>query len=293
MRRFTMKVLVLAVMATLIAVTFAQASDRGPVITAGSETVGEEELVNLIVEQSGANQMMRPFVLAQMSLEDRESFVQQVSVALLLSEAAKNRGLHLDPGVASQLRWNAVNVLAQAYVASVSSRWDLGRPALEKWFNDNQEYYMEPEAVHVRHILVETESEALDALVEVFARDGDFRSAAARRSIDTGSAQGGGDLGWVYRGQTVPEFDEMAFSLEPGKIGGPVQSRFGWHVIQVLDKKPARMPSFDEALRKVREDMQQHYLAVEIERLGESLGLELNHEIISTLGGFPAFRRNQ
>ncbi len=102
MRRFTMKVLVLAVMATLIAVTFAQASDRGPVITAGSEAVGEEELVNLIVEQSGANQMMRPFVLAQMSLEDRESFVQQVSVALLLSEAAKNRGLHLDPGVASQ-----------------------------------------------------------------------------------------------------------------------------------------------------------------------------------------------
>jgi hypothetical protein len=109
-----MKALVLAVFAILMAVTLAQAADRGPVIKAGSETVGEEELVNLIVEQSGANQMMKPFVLAQMSLEDRESFAQQVSVALLLSEAAKNRGLHLDPAVASQLRWNAVNVLAQA-----------------------------------------------------------------------------------------------------------------------------------------------------------------------------------
>jgi len=85
----------------------------------------------------------------------------------------------------------------------------------------------------------------------------------------------------------------MAFSLEPGKIGGPVQSRFGWHVIQALERKPSRMPSFDEALRKVREDIQQHYMALEIERLGESLGLDLDHEIISTLGGFPAFRRDQ
>ncbi|HPA58396.1 MAG TPA: peptidylprolyl isomerase [Synergistales bacterium] len=293
MKSLSRKILLLAVAVTFAIPALAGAADRGPVISAGGETVSEQEMIRLIMDQSGADSMMAPFVLAQLSLEDRETFARQVSMALLLSEAALRKGLQLDPSVSVQLRWNAVNILAQAYVASVSSKWDLGRPALEAWFSSHEEDYMEPESVRVRHILVASEKEAVDVLLKVYAKEADFGMVAAENSIDPGSARSGGDLGWVYRGQTVPEFDGLAFSLEPGRIGGPVETKFGWHVLQVLEKRPARSFTFDEVLPRVREDMQQHYFELEVQRLADSLGTEIDHEILSTLGGFPAYSKDQ
>ncbi len=289
MSRFSKRTILLGLVALLVFSSTGLAADRGPVVTVGSEKVAESEMIRLIVEQAGSNEMMAPFVLAQLSLEDRNSFADQMVMALLLSEAARTKGLHLDPSVASQLRWNAVNILAKSYVSNVSGKWDLGRPALEAWFAEHEKDYATPESAHVRHILVETEAEATNVLLEVYGRDSDFGAVAMKNSRDPGSAQKGGDLGWVFRGQTVGEFDEMAFSLEPGKIGGPVETKFGWHIIQVLDRAPARTPVFDEAINQVREDLQQHYLAKEVERLGSSLGVEVDRDILSTLGGFPAY----
>ncbi len=293
MRRFSVAVLSLTVVALLFSGALASAAGRGPVVTVGSENVEEIDLIRLIVEQAGAKEAMTPFVLAQLPMEDRETFAQQVVTALLLSEAAKTKGINLDPAVESQLRWNAVNILAQAYISTISAKWDLGRPVLEAWFASHKQDYAEPEAVYVRHILVPTEAEATSVLLEVYGKDSDFAAAAAKYSQDPGSAQKGGELGWVSRGMTVKEFDQMAFSLSPGRMGGPVETKFGWHIIQVMEKKAARMPSFDEVLPKVREDIQQNYLALEIERLGKSLGVQINQEILSTLGGFPAFSKTQ
>lgn len=138
MRRFSVAVLSLAVAALLVSATLVSAAGRGPVVTVGSEKVEEAELIRLIVDQTGADESMTPFVLAQLPLEDRETFAQQVVTALLLSEAARTKGIDLDPAVASQLRWNAVNILAQAYISSISAKWDLGRPVLEKWFASHQ-----------------------------------------------------------------------------------------------------------------------------------------------------------
>lgn len=293
MKRFSVAVLVLTVVSLLVSATLVSAAERGPVVTVGSEKVEEAELVRLIVDQAGVQESMTPFVLAQLSMEDRSTFAQQVVTALLLSEAAKTKGINLDPAVETQVRWNVVNILAKAYISSVSSKWDMGRPTLEAWFSEHQQQYAEPEAVYVRHILVPTEADATNVLLEVYGKDADFAAVAVKNSKDPGSAQKGGELGWISRGMTVEEFDNMAFSLSPGSIGGPVETRFGWHVIQVLEKRPARMPSFEEVLPKVREDIQQNYLALEIERLGKSMGVEIDQEILSTLGGFPAFSKTQ
>ncbi len=293
MKRFSKIALALAIFSILVSSALVSAAERGPVVTVGSEKVQEAELVRLIVDQAGADEKMTPFVLAQLPMEDRETFAEQVVMALLLSEAAKNKGFNLDPAVASKLRWSAVNILAQAYVASLPEKWDLDRPALEAWFAGHQQDYAEPEAVYVRHILVPTEDEAVNVLLQVYAKNADFATVARKYSQDPGSAQRGGDLGWVSRGQTVEEFDKMVFSLSPGSTGGPVETRFGWHIIQVMERRPARMPSFDEVLPRVREDIQKSYLALEVERLGRSLGVEVDQDILSTLGGFPAFSKTR
>jgi parvulin-like peptidyl-prolyl isomerase len=93
-----------------------------------------------------------------------------------------------------------------------------------------------------RHILVETEDEAQDILDEL--GDGaDFAELAQERSIDPGSGAQGGDLGEQPRGRFVPEFDDAVWGAEVGDVLGPIESNFGFHVIEVLDEGTIQQPA--------------------------------------------------
>ncbi len=102
------------------------------------------------------------------------------------------------------------------------------------------------EQVHIRHILVRTnelvsEDEAkrkLNQLRERIRNGVDF-AELARLHSDDASASRGGDLGWVYPGDTVPEFERAYMSLKDGEVSQPVKTPFGWHLIQVLERRKA------------------------------------------------------
>ncbi|HAV78894.1 MAG TPA: hypothetical protein DCX53_16200, partial [Anaerolineae bacterium] len=98
------------------------------------------------------------------------------------------------------------------------------------------------EQVWARHILVENPSLA-GTVSLILAQGGDFATAAKKYSIDTGSGAEGGDLGWFGPGAMVPEFETAAFNQPIGEIGKPVQSQFGYHIIQVLDRRELPLPA--------------------------------------------------
>lgn len=104
------------------------------------------------------------------------------------------------------------------------------------------------EQAHVRHILIRTnelvsEDEAKRKLLQLRERilNGASFAELARLNSDDSSASRGGDLGWVYPGDTVPEFERAFADLKPGEISQPVKTPFGWHLIQLLERRTADM----------------------------------------------------
>ena len=102
-------------------------------------------------------------------------------------------------------------------------------------YTDSQDVARQEEQVHARHILVATEEEG-QALLERLAAGEDWTALAAELSTDPGSKDSGGDLGWFGRGMMVEAFETAAFALEVGETSDLVQSDYGYHVIQVLEK---------------------------------------------------------
>jgi peptidyl-prolyl cis-trans isomerase SurA len=82
-----------------------------------------------------------------------------------------------------------------------------------------------------------------DSIVRELRKGADFATAAKRFSQDPGSRDQGGDLGWTRRGQFVPEFEKVAFNLKPGQISDPVESPFGFHIIQLQRAQPGEIQS--------------------------------------------------
>jgi len=134
---------------------------------------------------------------------------------------------------------------------------------------------MTGEQVHARHILLNTKAEADSVLAQLRA-GADFATLAQRYSKDTITSAGGGDLGWFPRGGLFDAaLEKAAFDLQPGQISGAVQSDLGgqivYHIVQVIERDPAR-PLSDDALLAARRTAFQHWLddlkaAAKIERL--------------------------
>jgi peptidyl-prolyl cis-trans isomerase D len=127
---------------------------------------------------------------------------------------------------------------------------------LHAYYNQHIGEYQVEDRVHVEHILLKTvgKTDAESAEIQQKAEDvlkqakkgGNFEDLAKKYSEDTGTKDKGGDLGWIVDKQTVPEFQQAAFSLPKGSISDLVKTNYGFHIIKVLDKESAHTKTFDE-----------------------------------------------
>ncbi|MDE0884241.1 MAG: peptidylprolyl isomerase [Myxococcota bacterium] len=154
-------------------------------------------------------------------------------------------------------------------------------------YQENIESFSETDRVHAAHILIQVGPEASeDETAETRGKaetarqrilDGeDFAAVAADVSDDPGSRDQGGDLGIFARGMNVAEIDNAAFSLEAGEISEIVQSAFGFHIVQVSEKLPARVVPFEEvATEMARSDATRRAASDRADRLGDAILAEI------------------
>ena len=138
---------------------------------------------------------------------------------------------------------------------------------LGSYYRDHRDAYRVPEQVKVSHILIKTPLPGPDGkvdekgvaeaqhraedLLKQLKGGAKFEDLAKKYSEDPGSAKEGGSLGWIGRGQTVPEFEKTAFSLPKGQTSDLVKSSYGFHIIRVDDKQDAHLKSLDEVKSEI------------------------------------------
>jgi len=113
----------------------------------------------------------------------------------------------------------------------------------KKVFEENISKVKPEQEISARHILVNTEDEAKEVKAQLEGGS-DFAKLAAEKSKDKNAE--GGSLGFFSRGQMLKPFEDAAFALDVGKLSEPVKTSFGWHIIEVQEKRNQKLPSFDD-----------------------------------------------
>jgi peptidyl-prolyl cis-trans isomerase D len=153
------------------------------------------------------------------------------------------------------------------YVSFDASNLPGGKPQVsdadvQAYYNQHQAQYQVKEQVKVRHILIavpqgadaKTDQAAkakVDDLLKQIKSGGNFADLASKNSDDPGSKTQGGELGWLDRGRTVPEFDKAAFTLAPGSTSDVIKTQFGYHILQVEEKKTAHQRPLSEVKAEI------------------------------------------
>ncbi len=129
------------------------------------------------------------------------------------------------------------------------------------YYDTNPDHFKRPEEVRASHILIKVDPQADESQrtqtlqkieeIQVKAKKGEDFAALAREFSEGPSAPRGGDLNYFRRGQMVKPFEDVAFALEPGEVSDIVETRFGYHVIKVTDKKPETEIAYDDVKGKI------------------------------------------
>jgi len=145
--------------------------------------------------------------------------------------------------------------------AKVAESIQVSDAQVASYYNSHKDQYRTAERVQARHILLSTTNKAKDEIPKIQAKaedllkqirsGADFAQLAQKNSEDPGSASKGGDLGWVVRGQMVKNFEDTAFSLKPKEVSNVITTEYGLHIVQVMEKEPARLRPIEEVKTEI------------------------------------------
>jgi peptidyl-prolyl cis-trans isomerase C len=178
-----------------------------------------------------------------------------VNREIIMQEAQKS-GIAKQPEVQTQLDMARQEILVSAYLRDWVRKHPVTEAELQKEYERAKAQHGDKE-YKARHILVETEDQAKSLIAEL-KKGGKFDDLAAKNSKDTGSAQRGGDLDWNVPATYDKQFSEAMVKLEKGKYTDtPVRTRFGFHIIQLDDVRPARFATLAELKPRIQQVLAQ------------------------------------
>lgn len=232
---------------TLIALFSSSAFAADSVAKVNGKAIPANRANVLIANQMAQGQAKTPELEAAV----KEELVRRE----ILTQEALKKGVDKKTDVQAQLDLARQGVLIGAYLNEFARNVKITDDEIKAEYDKIKSALGEKE-YKARHILVESEGEAKDIVAKLKA-GGKFEELA-KASKDPGSRDKGGELGWANKASYVPAFSEAMVKLEKGKFTeAPVQSNFGWHVIQLDDARELKAPAFDEVKPQIMQRMRQ------------------------------------
>jgi peptidyl-prolyl cis-trans isomerase C len=222
---------------------------------------------------------------------EMQTLVQRMLEIKIVADAARKEKFDQRPQIKKQLAYVADDFLSREYLAEVvMPETTVSEADLKEYYVQNKQSLGIPEQVRARHILFrvdptasqEEKNKARERAQAVLTRlqaGEDFAKLAAAHSDDAGSKAKGGDLGYFAPGRMVPEFEGVAFHTDPGKISDVVETKYGLHIIKVVDHTDARERSFEEMKDYIREKLRQQLVTFKVQKFirqaTESAGMQV------------------
>lgn len=187
--------------------------------------------------------------------ELRQAILDRLVTLEVLAQEAKHNKLDRHADTVAQITLARANILAQAVRADFIKRHPVSEDAMKAEYEKIKAQMGEKE-YKARHILVEKEAEAKEIIAKL--KKGEKFADLAKASKDSGSKDHGGELDWNRPSGFVKPFSDAMVKLEKGKFtDAPVQSQFGWHVIELDDVRPATFPGYEQVKPNLEQRLQQ------------------------------------
>ena len=232
---------------------------------AGDIAVSQGQLDLIVKERVAQGQPDTPELRAFLcdELVNRELFIR----------AAKAKGMDRDATMKTQMQVAADSILIRQYINDYMGANSVSDDTLKKEYETIKAGLGDKE-YRARHILVEKKEDA-EALIKQLQAGGKFDELAKANSKDPGSKDNGGDLDWAVPSNYVKPFADALVALQKGKYTAtPVQSPFGFHVIQLDDTRDAKAPSFEEVKAQLTQRLQGQVVEKHLVELREKAGIK-------------------
>jgi len=227
------------------------------------------------------SEMLNVFVLAvssnnpaaEVTAEQKKQMLDQLINMTLAAQAAEKDGLENDATVKARMQLLKTQLLAEA----ATEKYMKAHPVSEsetKAEYDTQVANM-PKEYKARHILVDSKEKA-DEIIKQLAAGGDFAKIASKESKDAGSGKNGGDLGWFTAQSMVKPFADAVAAMQKGQTTQqPVQSEFGWHVINLEDTRTPAAPAYEDVKQQVEMLSQRKKLQAYLDELRKTAKIQI------------------
>jgi len=241
---------------TLVATAPLRAQDaKDPVVATVNGTAITQSDLAVAEEEAGQ--------LPPMSEDAKKDYlVQFMADAILITKAAEDKKISDDADFKRKLEFARKKLLMEGLLAQIAKDASTDA-AMHKVYDDAVAKLPAEEEVKASHILIRVPAgddkasaaaeEKIKAVVARLNKGEDFAKVADEVTEDPSGKGKGGDLGYFTKEQMVPEFANVAFSLDKGKVSAPVKTQFGWHVIKVTDKREKPKPTFEQVKPQVEQ----------------------------------------
>ena len=235
-----------------------QAQNIPIVANVNNEDISLETMIHAMNE-------LPPEIQSQPFMSYYEDLLERVIDIKLFAQEGKKMKLDEEPSVRAAIDFVIEKVLMQAFLSKYVQE-NIKEENIKASYNNFIADETSREEIKASHILMDTESEAIDVINML--NDGDDFAQLAKNKSTGPSGPSGGDLGWFKRGQMVPPFEKAAFSLNKNEITQrPVQTQFGWHVIKIFDKRIPEAPSYENMKSKLIQDLERKIVSKKIQDL--------------------------